>query len=248
MSNVGLLLEYILKAIIVGVPFTLFVILTILIILKKKYWITISTLLFFFLISCSFAIYIFYNIKQRKNENDELYKGKYILRKLNCRDCENCIIDLKNNYTYDILKNNQLTDIHGKWDTDIEHDAGSIILTIDDDNFMDVDPLSGSREISFISKVDCDKFNYQEQLSDEFEGKIVDVKLNEIHDFFGYQVLIIETNNGNTIRYNGKYLSHPWLEKYFEKGDYIVKVKNTMNYKKVTSNGDTTFLKFEMRN
>jgi hypothetical protein len=66
----------------------------------------------------------------RKQKADPKFLGDYKLNSLDKKKCENCKVRLKEDYTYDILVNNQVAG-NGKWETETTIDIPGEFLKIE---------------------------------------------------------------------------------------------------------------------
>ncbi len=237
MGNFTVLGGLIIKCLVIGLPFVSLLLL----LRKKKSRLSTIFILLFFLLTTANAIYFFVSAHDTKIEVSKKYLGFYKLNRLDCKECENCIVDLHPDFKYVIIKDGKIIG-NGKWDLEINPETGF---------YMELDNKSGMhydtpREIETIDRIDCCLTGCNENLQEEFSGKIVDIALQGNH--FGQKAIFIQSNNGDTIKYYPKYFRHPWIEDKLQVGDYFSKRKQTMNFTVIHKNGDTTFLNYRAPN
>ena len=119
MSSIGNLFWVLFKVLFLG----LLLLLLILIIGKKYLGKRILPFFIAFLCLSFFGLYIHYGMKGRENLAAKKYLKEYKLKRLDEKDCNNCIVKINNNHQYDIIKNGQVIG-NGKWDMEFESDAG----------------------------------------------------------------------------------------------------------------------------
>lgn len=196
-------------------------------------------LFLFFLLTTANAIHIFISNHDRKIEVSKKYLGIYKLDRLDCEECMNCKIDLHPDFKYDIIQNKKNIG-NGQWDLEINAETGFYLKLDNGPGYMIYDT---PREIQSIDRKDCCFTGCNDNLDEEFNGKIVNIELDGNH--FGQKTIFIKTNNGDTLKYYPKYFRHPWIEDKLQVGDYFSKRKKAMSFTVIHKKGDTTFLNYE---
>jgi hypothetical protein len=238
MGNFTVLGGLIIKCLVVGLP----LVFLLLLLRKKKSRLSTIFILLFFLLTTANAIYFFVSAHDRKIEVSKKYLGFYKLNRLDCKECENCKIDLHSDFKYDIIKDGKIIG-NGKWNLEINAETGFYMELDDKPGYMLYDT---PREIETIDRIDCCLTGCNENVQEEFSGKIVDIEL--VGNHFGQKTIFIQSNNGDTIKYYPKYFGHPWIEDKLQVGDYFSKAKQTMNFTVIHKKGDTTFLNYKTPN
>ena len=178
-----------------------------------------------------------------KEEASKKYLGIYKLEILDCKPCDNCEINLLPNYTYIILKNKKNVG-KGKWDIGTAFDIPGDFLELENGPKNVI--FNTSRQIEYITKLDCCVLGCEENIATEFNGKIV--KIDSTNSYYGQGTISIETKSGDTIKYYPKYFAHPWIKDRIEIGDNIFKAKNTMSFTIIKTKGDTILLNYQLPN
>ena len=235
MGNFTVLGGLIIKCLVVGLP----LLFLLLLLRKKQSRLSKIFILFFFLLTTANAIYFFISANERKIEVSKRYLGFYKLNRLDCKECENCKVDLHSDFKYDIIKDEKIIG-NGKWDLEINPETGFYMELDNKTGYMIYDT---PREIETIDRIDCCLTGCNENIQDEFNGKIVDIEIKGNH--FGQKTIFIQIANGDTIQYYPKYLGHPRIEDKLQVGDNFSKAKQTMNFRVVNKKGDTTFLNYK---
>lgn len=238
MGNFTVLGGLLIKCLVLGLP------LVFLLLLWKMNKSRLSTILIllFFLLTTANAIHFFVSAYNSKIEASKTFIGFYKLNRLDCEECENCKVDLQSDFKYNIIKDGKIVG-NGEWDLEVSPETGF---------YMQLDNKTGHmiyntpREIETIDRIDCCITGCNENLQEEFSGKIVDIKLDGNH--FGQKAIFVEINSGDTIKYYPKYFGHPWIENKLQVGDYFSKRKQTMNFTVIHEKGDTTFLNYKTPN
>lgn len=228
----------IIKCLVVGLP----LIFLLLLFRKNKSKLSTLFILLFFLLTSANAIYFLVSAHERKIEVSKKYLGSYKLKRLDCKECENCKIILHPNYTYDIIKNEKVIG-EGQWDLEINSETGYFLKLDNGPNYMMYDT---SREVESIDRKNCCVAGCNENLQEEFSGKIVDIKVDGYH--FNQKTIFIQISNGDIIKYYPKYFAHPWIEDKLQIGEYFSKRKQSMNFTIVHIKGDTTHLNYKTPN
>lgn len=238
MGNFTVLGGLTIKCLIVGLPLIFLLFLY----RKKKSRLSTIFILLFFLLTTANAIYFFVNAHETKIEVSKKYLGFYKFNRLDCKECKNCKINLLSDFKYDIIKDEKIIG-NGKWDIKINPETGFYMELDIKPSFM---IFETPREIQTIDRIDCCIMGCNENITEEFNGKIVGVEL--IGNHFGQKTIFIQINNGDTITYYPKYFAHPWIEDKLQVGDHFSKTKQTMNFTIIHKKGDTTFLNYKTPN
>jgi len=104
MGNFTVLGGLIIKCLVVGLP----LVFLLLLLRKKKSRLSTIFILLFFLLTTANAIYFFVSAHDTKIEVSKKYLGFYKLNRLDCKECENCKVDLHPDFKYDIIKDGKI--------------------------------------------------------------------------------------------------------------------------------------------
>lgn len=160
---------------------------------------------------------------------------------LDCKQCDNCELNLHPDFTYDILKSDKIVG-KGKWDIGTAIDIPGDFLELENGSTNVI--FNTPRQIEYITTLDCCVLGCQENIAAQFNGKIVEIDSNDSH--YGQGTIFIKTKSGDTIKYYPKYFAHPWIKNTIKVGDYIVKTRNTMSFTIIKSKGDTILLNYKL--
>lgn len=233
MGNLAVLGGLIINCLVFGLP----ILFLLLLLINKSRASRLFALLLFLLTTVN-AIYFSVSSGDRKEAASKKYLGFYKLNRLDCEDCKSCRINVRSNYTYDIMQNEKVVG-EGKWDLEINAETGYFLTLENGPGYMIDESV---REIEMISRENCCLAGCDKNIQEEFRGKIVDKKPGR--DSFGQNILLIKLGNGDTISYYPKYFKHPWIEDKVQIGDYFSKQKGAMSFKIVHAKGDTIFLNY----
>jgi len=156
-------------------------------------------------------------------------------------ECENCVVRLDSNYTYQILKGG-VNAGQGKWDIGTAIDIPAYLLHIENGPGYVV-PHS-RKIIDYISRINCCIKGCETNIADGFSGGIVRIDSTRSH--IGQPTIFIKRLKGDTIIYYPKYFDHPWIKDKISVGDQITKLEKTMNFRILKKNGDSAILNYEI--
>jgi hypothetical protein len=220
MENIAILLGLIIKY---GILLIFIVGCFRLLILRKdtrRHYITIT----FTIVFGSMTIYIFGGNYFYKRQKAKEISGDYKLEYYKCNKCPNCIVRLNKNGTYQLIKEGNEID-KGHWDFSI--DLMGVFLEIE--NGSNSDLLDSTKTLSYIKNDNCQEIWRKENLKTAINGKVV--QIDTIHDGYGvYAIFIEDVLSKVKIRYEPKYIGHPWLNDKVEIGDRIIKQSNSMTF------------------
>jgi hypothetical protein len=159
--------------------------------------------------------------------------GDYYLQSYKCEPCLGCVVRLKNNGTYTLLKNEMEID---KGDWDFTQDPYTTFITVD--NGVGSNDIE-TKTISAIKNDNCQNYRRNQNLQQAINGKMIGFgKANNsrcsVYSFF-YEDL--ETKD--TILYEPQYSGHPWLNEELSAGCLIHKAANSMTFEITKPNGIT---------
>ena len=169
--------------------------------------------------------------------------GNYSIEYYKCEKCINCIAKLKSDGTYVLKQNKQILDT-GDWDFTKTLVTPFIIF-----NNGNEQQINSNRTISYIKNNNCQEYWRNQNLAMEINGIII--KIDSLNKHYG--VFAIEVENAITkkiIKYEPKYMSHPWLNNKIMLGDKIYKEKNSMIFIVKKSDGDSIIIneRIELKN
>lgn len=194
----------------------------------KKHWLTKILTCFFVLL----ASYIFLGSYRVRHSQLEKIAGDYKLHSYKCEECLGCIVRLRNDETYTLLKDGVEID-KGNWD--FSEYVETIFLKIENGTQSDI--LDTTRTISYIKNAGCQEYWRKQNLQQSLNGKIVKIDTSEA--IYGvYSFAYIDWKTKDTFQYKPKYIGHPWLNEKISVGYVINKETNSLTFKITKPNGD----------
>jgi hypothetical protein len=201
----------------------------------RRHYITLTfTIVFGSMTICIFGGNYFYKMQKAKE-----ISGDYKLEYYKCNNCPDCIVRLKKNGTYQLIRNGLEID-KGHWDFSVDHLG--VFLEIENGSYSEF--LDTTKTLSYIKNDNCQEIWRKENLETAINGKVLQIDSN--HNGYGvYAILIEDALSKAKIRYEPKYIGHPWLNDKVEIGDRIIKQSNSMTFQIEKSNN--IVLKLEER-
>ncbi len=194
----------------------------------KKHWLIKIITCFFVLLT----LYIFIGSYRVKHSQLDKISGDYKLHSYKCEECLGCIVKLKSDETYTLVKDGVEID-KGHWD--FSQELQTVFLKIENGTQSDI--LDTTRTISYIKNEGCQKYWREQNLQEEVKGKII--KIDTANAIYGnYSFVYLDYETKDTIQYNLRYIVHPWLNEKISVGDFINKEKGSLKFRITKSNGD----------
>lgn len=194
----------------------------------KKHWLTKVLTCFFVLLT----LFIFISGYRVRHSQLDKISGDYKLHFYKCEECRGCIVRLKNDETYTLLKD--AVEIEkGNWD--FAEDLFTIFLKIENGSQNDI--LDSTKTISYIKNEGCQEYWKNQNLLQSINGTIIKIDTAKaIYGVYSFSYLDLETKD--TIQYQPKFIGHPWLNEKIYVGCLINKAKNSLTFKITKPNGD----------
>jgi hypothetical protein len=194
----------------------------------KKHWFT-KIVTFFSVILATF--FLISNYRYRHSQLDKI-AGDYKLDYYKCESCSDCIVRLKNDATYSLIRDGVEID---KGDWDFTENFGTIFLKIENGPKSDI--LDETRTISYIKNEECQEYWRKQNFTQAINGIII--RIDTAKPIYGvYPFVYIDSMTKDTFQYRPKYLGHPWLNEKISVGCLINKEKNNLEFKITKPNGN----------
>ena len=198
----------------------------------KKHWLTKILTCFFVLLTS----YIFIGSYRFRHSQLDKIVGDYKLHYYKCEECLGCIVRLRNDDTYTLLKDEVEID-KGNWD--FSEYVETIFLKIENGTQSDI--LDTTRTISYIKNEGCQEYWRKQNLQQSVNGKII--KIDTAEAIYGvYSFAYTDQKTNDTFQYQPKYIGHPWLNEKISVGNFINKEKGSLTFSITKSNGDVLFV------
>ena len=131
-----------------------------------------------------------------------------------------------------MLRKNKEID-HGDWD--YYQQLFSIFLNIENGSSNDL--LDSTKTISYIKNDGCQEYWKKQNLLQEIDGIIL--RIDTEAALYGVHSFIYEDRKTkDTIRYEPKFIGHPWLNEKISEGDRVSKASNSLLFKITKPNGE----------
>ena len=194
----------------------------------KKHWLTKIFTFFFVLL----ASYIFIGNNQVRHSQLNKITGDYKLHYYKCEECFGCVVRLKNDETYTLLKDGVEID-KGNWD--YSEYLETIFLKIENGTQSDI--IDTTRTISYIKNEGCQGYWRKQNLQEAVNGKII--MIDTAKAIYGvYSFTFIDQKTKDTFQYKPKYIGHPWLNDKISVGSFINKETNNLTFKITKPKGE----------
>jgi len=147
MANFTVLGGLVIKGVAIVLPFLF------LWLLLKKRRSQFSTILLaiFLLFTTITAFFFFVSLDKEKDKLSKKYAGSYKLGKLNCEECNNCRIELHEDYRYDIIQNRKIVG-NGEWSVEVNPETGYFLKIENGPIYINHEPEG---EIEYIGTKAC---------------------------------------------------------------------------------------------
>ena len=172
-----------------------------------------------------FSLIIFVSYYRVRRSQIAEISGDYKVRYYKCEECLGCTARLRTNGTYALLKNGVEID-KGSWD--FEENLLAVFIHIE--NGVQGEVVDSTRTISYIKNEGCQKYWRNQNLLQEIDGTII--KIDSAAAVYGvYSFIYRDSKTNDTVRYEPKYLRHPWLNGKLSPGFRVHKEKYSLVFR-----------------
>gem|GEM_PF-4819159 len=147
MGNFTVLGAVVVKAFVIAFP----ILFLLLLLKKRKNKVSLVIIVSLFLLTTINAVHFFIAGEKEKNEFAKKYLGVYKLNKLDCRECDNCKVDLNADCHYDIIQNGKIIG-NGEWNIEINPETGYFLKIENGPSYINHEPAG---QIDYISRKPC---------------------------------------------------------------------------------------------
>ena len=199
----------------------------------RRHYITLIITTVFSLLT----IYIFGGNYIYKKQKMKEISGDFKLTYYKCEKCPECIVKLNSNGTYVLMKSGQEID-EGDWD----YSSNLSTIFLDIENGSNNEILDETKTLSAIKNENCQEYWRNENLKTAFDGLILQIDTTNVR-YGVYSIIVEDSKTKKHMKYEPKYIGHPWLNDKIQVGDRITKQYNTMIFRIEKTNNKILLLK-----